>query len=71
MEDDGHARRLIEDTSVVADLYHRCAESYGVKRAQCMMGLKFRDERIPTAFFGPCDVGHARRYKGKVRLARE
>ncbi len=48
MEDDGHARRLIEDTSVVADLYHRCAESYGVKRAQCMMGLKFRDERIPT-----------------------
>jgi hypothetical protein len=39
---------LIEETSVVADLYRRCAESYGVKGAQRMMGLKFRDERIPT-----------------------
>ena len=36
---------LIEDRSVVADLYHRCAESYGVKAAQRMMGLKFRDQR--------------------------
>ncbi len=39
---------LIEDRSVVADLYHRCAESYGVDRAQRMMGLKFRDRRVPT-----------------------
>jgi hypothetical protein len=39
---------LIEDTSVVADLYRRCAELYGVKGAQRMMGLKFRDARIPT-----------------------
>lgn len=39
---------LITDPATVADLYHRCAESYGVKRAQTMMGLKFRDNRIPT-----------------------
>ncbi len=39
---------LITETAVVADLSHRCAESYGVKRAQTMMGLKFRDNRIPT-----------------------
>jgi hypothetical protein len=39
---------LIRDRDVVSDLYHRCAESYGVRRAQRMMGLKFRDERIPT-----------------------
>jgi hypothetical protein len=40
---------LIEDPSAVADLSRRCAESYGVKGAQRMMGLKFRDQRIPTA----------------------
>jgi hypothetical protein len=39
---------LIEDKSVVADLYRRCSESYGPKRAQRMMGVKFRDDRIPT-----------------------
>lgn len=39
---------LIEDRTTVADLYHRCAESYGAKRAQRMMGLGFRDQRIPT-----------------------
>jgi hypothetical protein len=39
---------LIEDPSVVADLSRRCAESYGVKGAQRVMGLKFRDQRIPT-----------------------
>jgi hypothetical protein len=39
---------LITDPAIVADLSHRCAESYGVKRAQFMMGLKFRDQRIPT-----------------------
>jgi hypothetical protein len=40
---------LIEDRAVVADLYLRCSESYGVKGAQRAMGLKFRDQRIPTA----------------------
>jgi hypothetical protein len=39
---------LIEDTAVVADLSKRIAESYGVKSAQRVMGLKFRDPRIPT-----------------------
>ncbi len=39
---------FIQDRSVVADLYLRCAESYGVKSAQRMLGLKFRDERTPT-----------------------
>jgi hypothetical protein len=39
---------LIRDRDVVSDLYHRCAESYGVQRAQRMIGLKFRDPRIPT-----------------------
>ena len=39
---------LITDPAVVADLSHRLAESYGVKRAQRMMGLGFRDQRIPT-----------------------
>jgi hypothetical protein len=38
----------IEDPAVVAELQHRVAESYGVKRAQRMMGLGFRDPRIPT-----------------------
>lgn len=40
--------QLIADRPVVADLYRRCAESYGVKGAQRMMGLKFLDQRIPT-----------------------
>jgi hypothetical protein len=39
---------LVSDPAVVADLSHRCAESYGVKQAQRMMGLGFRDQRIPT-----------------------
>jgi hypothetical protein len=39
---------LIADRSVVADLYRRCSESYGVKGAQRRMGLKFRDQAIPT-----------------------
>jgi hypothetical protein len=39
---------LIRDRDVVSDLFHRCAESYGVQRAQRMIGLKFRDQRIPT-----------------------
>ena len=39
---------LIRDPAVVADLSHRIAESYGAKRAQRTMGLKFRDQRVPT-----------------------
>ncbi|HZU47227.1 MAG TPA: hypothetical protein VFA16_08245 [Mycobacterium sp.] len=39
---------LIQDPGVVADLHRRCAESYGAKNAQRMMGLKFRDQRIPS-----------------------
>jgi hypothetical protein len=39
---------LITDPDVVAELSERCATSYGVKKAQTMMGLKFRDNRIPT-----------------------
>ena len=39
---------LIEDGAVVADLFRRCALGYGVKKAQRMMGLKFRDPRMPT-----------------------
>lgn len=39
---------LITDPGVVADLAQRCAEAYGPKKAQRMMGLNFRDQRIPT-----------------------
>lgn len=39
---------LIRDRTTVSDLLHRCAESYGVQRAQRMIGLRFRDQRIPT-----------------------
>jgi hypothetical protein len=39
---------LIRDRAVVSDLFHRCAESYGVRRAQRMIGLKFRDQRVPS-----------------------
>ena len=39
---------LIRDRAVVSDLFQRCAESYGVQRAQRMMGLKFREPRVPT-----------------------
>ncbi|MGV0740999.1 hypothetical protein [Mycolicibacterium sp. XJ870] len=39
---------LIEDPVVLAELLRRCTESYGVKRAQLMMGLTFREQRIPT-----------------------
>ena len=39
---------LIEDPPAVAALSRRSAEHYGVKTAQRMMGLKFRDQRIPT-----------------------
>jgi hypothetical protein len=39
---------LITDRAIVSDLYKRCAESYGVRRAQTIIGLKFRDQRIPS-----------------------
>ncbi|APE16739.1 hypothetical protein BOH72_17330 [Mycobacterium sp. WY10] len=39
---------LIEDRERTVDLFHRCAVSYGVKRAQRMMGLQFRDDQIPS-----------------------
>ena len=39
---------LISNPAVVADLAHRIAQSYGVKKAQRNMGLTFRDNRIGT-----------------------
>ncbi len=39
---------LIEDKAHVTDLYYRCVESYGVKRAERSMGLGFRDHKMPT-----------------------
>jgi hypothetical protein len=39
---------LITNRAIVSDLFKRCAESYGARRAQTMIGLKFRDQRIPT-----------------------
>lgn len=39
---------LITDPATVGELAHRVAQSYGVKRAQTMMGLKFREQRMPT-----------------------
>jgi hypothetical protein len=39
---------LIADRAMVADVYSRCAESYGAKRAERSMGLKFADGRIPS-----------------------
>lgn len=58
---------LVSDRAVVADLFLRCAESYGVQRAQRMIGLKFRDNRMPTReeFAEAVDRMHL----GAVRLA--
>ena len=39
---------LITDTTLVGDLYARCAESYGVKKAERVMGVGFRDHQMPT-----------------------
>jgi hypothetical protein len=39
---------LITDKAHVTDLYSRCVESYGVKRAERAMGLGFRDHQMPT-----------------------
>jgi len=40
---------LIDDSSIVGDLAHRRAQAYGARRAQRMMGLRFRDGHIPAA----------------------
>ncbi|GLE52712.1 hypothetical protein [Mycobacterium montefiorense] len=57
---------LIRDRAIVSDLYKRCADSYGLRRAQTMIGLKFRDQRIPTLE----EFGEAvdRMHLGAVRL---
>jgi hypothetical protein len=39
---------LITDKTHIADLYARCAESYGVKRAERAMGIGFRNHQMPT-----------------------
>ena len=39
---------LITDPASVGALAHRGSQSYGVKRAQTMLGLKFREPRMPT-----------------------
>ena len=59
---------LIEDPSTVAELSRRCAENYGVKAAQRMMGLGFRDQRIPTTeeFAAAVTANHL----GAIRLTR-
>lgn len=40
--------RLITDRPAVVDIVHRLCESYGPKKAQRTMGMKFRDNRVPT-----------------------
>ena len=51
---------LIDDSAIVGDLAHRCAQAYGAPRAQRMMGLKFRDGKIPAAaeFAAVCEREH-------------
>lgn len=39
---------LITDQAAVAEIVHRLASDYGAKKAQRMMGMKFRDGRVPT-----------------------
>jgi hypothetical protein len=40
--------QLINDPEAVADIVHRVASSYGAKKAQQVMGMKFRDNTIPS-----------------------
>lgn len=40
--------QLITDPATVAAVMHRLAQSYGAKRAQRNMGLKFRGGQVPT-----------------------
>lgn len=44
----GMRGELITDPATVADLAHRAAVSYGAKKAQLMMGMKFRDATVPS-----------------------
>jgi hypothetical protein len=39
---------LIADKAHVVDLYLRCVEAYGVKRAERAMGIGFRNHQMPT-----------------------
>jgi hypothetical protein len=39
---------LITDAAQSGDLYARTAESYGVNRAERVMGIGFRDHQMPT-----------------------
>ncbi|WAJ46046.1 hypothetical protein OK015_06020 [Mycobacterium sp. Aquia_216] len=57
---------LLRDRAIVSDLYKRCVDSYGLRRARTMLGLKFRDQRIPTLD----EFGEAvdRMHLGAVRL---
>ncbi len=54
--------QLITEPVVVADLAHRVAEAYGAKKAQRSMGLKFRDNGIPS-------VGEFTEASGRLGLA--
>jgi hypothetical protein len=40
--------QLISEPAAVAELAHRAAASYGPKKAQRLMGLKFRDNAVPS-----------------------
>jgi hypothetical protein len=40
--------QLITDSATVAQLAHRAAASYGAKKAQRSMGMKFRGDTVPT-----------------------
>lgn len=40
--------RLITEPGAVVDIVCRLSESYGPKKAQRTMGMKFRDDRVPT-----------------------
>jgi hypothetical protein len=39
---------LITDTATVADIAHRVAQNYGVKKAQMSMGMKFEGDTVPS-----------------------
>ncbi len=39
---------LITEPARVAELYYRCAQSYGAKTAERLIGVKFRDHQIPA-----------------------
>jgi hypothetical protein len=40
--------QLITDPAAVVDVVDRVAQSYGAKKAQRSMGMKFRDDRLPS-----------------------